>query len=213
MINDIYSARINMQFPSGAGGFTFWYRETVQWDQADFGTQALAEAWNLSVLPSLRAIVADDFSIPSIVVRKHWSNPEPKYIEQPLAGVGLRPGPALPANNAVVISIAQGTFPSKSNGRVYVPGVPEPDTTLGTIDAGYAALVQTLLTVLIAGIDEESPGNGHWELGVLSRLILEEGEGPPDWVNSFGAAQSLSASPIIKTQRRRTTKVIGANNG
>lgn len=209
MIGDIFSVQVNIGCPQSAASFTLWYRETATVDQHDFGTEAIAEAWHDETDVSLRAFMADDYNVVSFTARKHFQLQEPKFRFPNAVQAGSRPGPGLPANNAIVVSLAQGTFPAKSNGRIFLPGLAEADTDVGVIDAAMQIAVQTFMDQIATGLDEPSPGTGHWELGVISQIVLRVPNAPPDWPGSFAPVTALSSSPILQTQRRRTTKIVG----
>lgn len=209
MIGDIFSVTVNIGCPQSAASFICWYRETVTKDSFTFATEGLAEAFEARLDTPLRNIMADDFNVPSFTCRKHFQLQEPKFRLPNEVQAGQRPGPGLPANNALVVSLAQGTFPAKSNGRIFIPGLAEADTDVGIIDAAMQILVELFTDALLPPLNEPSPGNGVWELGVISQKVLRVPDAPPDWPGAFAPVTAISTSPIIQTQRRRQTKIIG----
>lgn len=209
MVDDVFSVTVNVGCPDSHAMFTFWYRENLVLTSSPFGTTAIAQAFANRFDGALRAFMSDDFQITSYFARKHFRDPEPRWRERnPIQG-GLRPGPGLPANKCLVISLNQGTFSAKSNGRVYIPGIPESETLVGVINSAQQLLVQNFLDLLILPLPEPTPGTGEWTLGVVSRNILHIPDLPPDWLGSFAPVISVAASPIIYSQKRRTTRIIG----
>jgi hypothetical protein len=104
----------------------------------------------------------------------------------------------------------QSLFSAKSNGRVFIPGIPEADTEGNQIDAAQRIAVELFIANLLPNLNQESPGSGLWELGVISSTRLYPDNLPPDWAGSFSPVVNISLSPIIYTLRSRISKVVGA---
>ncbi|GAI67285.1 unnamed protein product, partial [marine sediment metagenome] len=137
----------------------------------------------------------------------------PKWRADIATQIGDRSGTPLPANNALLIRLEQGLFPPKSNGRIFIPGISEDDTSVGNITAAFTTTaVIPLLDGLVAQLEEESGGDGRWDLGVISTLVLDAAPPFKDWDAAFSQVFGVSASPIIATQRRRQTRVVGEAN-
>jgi len=210
MIDDIFSAQIHFEDPSGASSVRLFYQQTVANSGGAFDARILAEALEAAIAPDLVATLSNDFWFTGITVRKHYDDPEPKWLVTGNPQQGTRTGPGLPANNCLLFRLNQATFPVKSNGRIFIPGIPEPDSNVGVLEAAYQAgactdLADTLMTTVTALSDV-----GEWEPGVISQKILNAAPPAKDWPGAFAFLTSISVDPIIAIQRRRTTRVVGA---
>jgi len=159
----------------------------------------------------LRAMIADDFLFTAIVVQKVSGDSEAKFRTDITTQVGLRTGPSLPANNAILIGLSQGLFAARHNGRIFIPGVAEGDTLVGNLTTAYqTGPLQAFVDALALQLAEESGGTGRWNLGVINNLILDAAPPIKDWQSAFSQVVGVSGSPIIAGQKRRETKVQGA---
>jgi len=208
---DIYQVQGNFENPSGASSFTLFYEESAVRSGVGTDNSVLARSWDDAISPAIRDVIADDWLFSSVVVRKMVANPVPKFRLDLATQIGTRTGPSLPANNALLIQLQQGLFPSSSNGRIFIPGVAEGDTDVGNLTAAFTtAAVQPLVDALAAELVEDSGGTGRWKLGVISAKVLNAALPFKDWAGAFSEVFGVGGSPIIATQRRRQTRVIGA---
>jgi len=210
-LSDVFSVQQLYESPSGAASLKMYYGETTAHDGADHGTQILAEAFDVHFGSAFLDLLSDDWWLAGLICRKHAVLPQPQHRLDNTLQVGNRVGPSLPANNCIQIRIRQQVASGKHDGRIYVPGIPEGQTTIGTLNAGFvtielAALVQKMGNT----IAELSAGTGVWSLGVINQTILNAaGPGnPKDWVGAFALSTGVTGMVIIATQRRRQTKVL-----
>lgn len=209
--DDIYEVSVHFENPSGNASFRLYYQEAIIRSGIGTDTQILAQSWDTALTPSLRAAISDDWLMSAIVCRKVDPVPEAKFRVDLPAQAGLRTGPGLPANNCLLIGLSQTLFSAKSNGRIFVPGIAEGDTTVGNLTAAYqTGPLLTLVNDLAQQLVEESAGTGRWDLGVVSAKIRDAALPAKDWPGAFSPVGTVTGSPIIATQRRRATKVIGA---
>ncbi|GAI59355.1 unnamed protein product, partial [marine sediment metagenome] len=103
MIGDIFDLTVNIGCPQSAASFSLAYRETVTKDSFTFATEAICEAFDDAHDVALRNFLADDFNVVSFTCRKRFDLQEPKFRRPNAVQAGQRPGPGLPANNAIVI--------------------------------------------------------------------------------------------------------------
>jgi hypothetical protein len=123
----------------------------------------------------------------------------------------LRVGPALPANNAILIGLSQGLYTAKHNGRIFIPGIAEGDTVIGNLTAAFQATpLAAFVNAIAVQLEEESGGTGRWNLGVINGFILHNSPPVLDWQTAFSQVISVNGSPIIAGQKRRQSKVRGA---
>jgi len=210
MIDDIFHATFHFEDPSGASSCSAYYQQTADNTSSNYDTFKLAEALETQLAAPIVGMLSDDFWFTGVTVRKNYDEPQNAYLSSANPQVGLRTGPGLPSNNAIVLTLNQDTFPVKSNGRMFFPGIPEADTEVGTLTvAYYSAGVIPLATALLLPVDA-TLDTGSWQLGVISQKVLNLVPPQKDWPGAFAFCTGIAPSPIIGIQRRRRTRVIGA---
>jgi hypothetical protein len=209
--DDIYEVKSHFQNPSSASSVRLYYQEQVARSGVGTDCSVLAQSWATALATLFRNCLADDWFMTSVVARKVDGDPTPKWRDDLPVQVGVRAGPALPSNNAMLMQLQQGLFPSSSNGRVFIPGVAEGDTLVGNLTGAFMSGPLTALAAgLVAQLAEESAGTGRWDLGVISVKVLDAAPPAKDWQGAFSQVFGVGPSPIVATQRRRQTKVVGA---
>lgn len=203
-VSDVFSLAVEIALPDSPTTINFHYQETNPSDSAVVHTQALAVAWEDQMMTPLLAMLSTSATTGGVRVRKLGSPAAaPGYATSEGQG-NEGAGSILPANNGARLSISQSFFPSRSNGMVWIPGVSE-----GSIEgnnykqAWLDGPAQSFIDALLQDI-VETPNTGLWRLGVLSRKHLIAN--PGDYAGAFADATGASMSPIVGTQRRRTTK-------
>lgn len=208
--DDIYKVDVHLEAPSGSASFGLYYEETVARDGGSSDTFQLADAFDTNISPKILAMLSSDWKFPSIEVNKMVLNPVAKSRIDNTVQVGEEAGPSLPANNAILIGLSQGLFTPKSNGRLFMPGVAEGVTAVGVLTQAFLdGAVLDFTTVLLAELAELSGGTGRYRLGVISAKVRDAALPAKDWEGAFATVTSISRNPIIATQRRRQTRVIG----
>jgi len=120
--------------------------------------------------------------------------------------MGQRPGQAIPANNAAVLRFSQAAGGPRNDGRVYLSGISE-DNTLGNnisdaiVTDGFLAWATQIRSL------NAVTGDLVWAHVIKS----QDTPGPPP-TYVYYAVIGASASPIIYSQSRRSTKHHGAGN-
>jgi hypothetical protein len=156
-------------------------------------------------------MISDDYLFTAIVVIKVSGDKEAKFQTDITTQVGLRLGPSLPSNNAILIGLSQGLYGARHNGRIFIPGPAEPDTLVGNLIGAYqTGPLQAMVDALALTLVEESGGTGRWKLGVINGLILNSSPPIKDWQTAFSGVETVTGSPIIAGQKRRQSKVRGA---
>lgn len=208
--DDIYKIDCQMEAPSGAASFGVYYQETVPRDGAENDNFAISDAFSTDVVPTLLACIGDDWKLAAIESNKLVINPVEKWRVDDAVQVGDIAGPSLPANNAAVFTLHQSTFGARSDGRIFIPGIPESVTLVGVLTAAHlAGVLNTFAQALIDTLVQTSGGTGRWELGVISAKVRDAALPFKDWDGAFAPVTSITRNPIIGTQRRRQTKVRG----
>lgn len=211
-VEDIYEVKAHFQNPSSASSIRLYYEEAAVKSGVGTDNRVLAQSWSTALGPLFRDVIANDWFMSSVVVRRMVIQPLPKWRQDEAVQVGDRVGPALPANNAILMQLQQGLFPASSNGRIFIPGLAEGDTLVGNLTAAFmSGPLAALSAGMVAQLAEESAGTGRWDLGVISVKVLDAAPPAKDWQGAFSAVFGVGASPIVATQRRRQTKVIGAS--
>jgi len=209
--DDIYLVSAHFENPSGASSFRLYYQEEVVRSGIGTDTQVLSTSWEDALSLLLRSMISDDFLFTAIVVHKVSGTMEAKFRTDVGTQIGLRVGPSLPSNNAILIGLSQGLFAARHNGRIFIPGPAEGDTLVGNLTTAFqSGPLQAFVDALAIQLVEESGGTGRWNLGVINNDILDSSPPIKDWQTAFSQVISVSGSPIIAGQKRRQTKVRGA---
>lgn len=209
--DDIYLISGHYENPSGASSFRLFYQEDAVRSGSGTDTQIVAEAFDDKLTPSIRGCLSDDFLYTAIVCQKVSGDHEAKYRVDITTQAGLRVGPSLPSNNAILIGLSQGLFGAKHNGRMFLPGIAEGDTIVGNITAAFQdGPLKDFTDALALQLVEESAGTGRWNIGVINGEVLNSSPPIKDWQTAFSQVVSVVGSPIIAGQKRRQTKVRGA---
>jgi hypothetical protein len=94
------------------------------------------------------------------------------------------------ANSPIVFRLLQSLFSPKSNGQVWMSGVPVDQTVGGTLLGAYSdGVVKDIRDNLIVDMEEQPSGAGLWRIVVLSQLFLET-----DPTNFAGASAPVEAA-------------------
>lgn len=209
--DDIYQVSAHFENPSGSSSFRLYYQEEVVRSGIGTDTQVLSTTFDDKLTPVIRGLLSDDFEYVSVEVQKVSGTKEAKFRTDIVTKAGLRTGPSLPANNCILIGLSQGLFPARHNGRIFIPGPAEGDTLIGNLTSAFqTGPLQAFIDALAPQLEEESAGTGRWNLGVINGEVLNSSPPIKDWQTAFSQVISVSGSPIIAGQKRRTTRVHGA---
>lgn len=208
--DDIYSVVSQYELPSGVGSLKLYFEQVVNTTQVDNSNQLFAEAYDAHFGTAWRDLLSNDCWSTGTQVTKLTGNPEASYRFDNDPQVGLRTGPSLPNNNCIQVSIKQSRAGRKHDGRIYIPGIPEPDSNVGVLKVAYSdSFLGPFVTLLSTQIIETSGGAGRWNLGVIDQFILNIPVPPAkkDWEGAFAQSSGITGHVIIATQRRRQTKI------
>lgn len=215
--DDIYLLRANFESPSRHASYGLYYQQTVINDVVNgHGPRVLGVTWIFQMASLVIAMLSDDWWFASVDVQQVHSETgilgeEPSWNEPSAVQVGLRTGPSLPANDAALCGLLQATFTARHNGRIFVPGIAEGDTTVGNLDNAFlSGVFSAFRQGLIDTLEEEGGGTGRWKVGVINRTVLNAAPPAKDYAGAFATATAATVTPIIASQRVRTTRVRGA---
>lgn len=210
-VNDIYEVKMHFEAPSGYATSRFYVRETVQRSTIGTDTSVVGASVDAHIGPEVLEIMSDDWSFPSIEVNKVSPRDTQRFRHDRASIVGGKAGPSLPANNAIVYGLSQGTFDARHNGRIFFPPPAEVETTVSLLRNTFliaeATNLENQLTTLIPEVDA---GDGRYAIGVINTLVLNSSPPIKDWQNALALVTSVSVRPIVARQSRRQTKVRGA---
>lgn len=229
-IGDIFLAKFNFENPSGKASAGCYFRETTPNATNIDTTSDIAAGLDTKLADELRDCLSSDWELPSIEVSQVYptvtvtpiTGGGPNYQKAPVPKVirtldpqtgnfnGGATEPALPAGNAVQLDLLQSTLSIRRNGRFNFPGIPESQTTGGSLNQAYVTICQTFADLLATVVNSPLDA-GVWEPVVVSASIRDAlGVGnPKDWISSILPIDDIQVNPIIAIQRRRATKVRG----
>lgn len=209
--DDIYEVKMHFEAPSGYATSRFYIQETVARSTAGTDTQVAADSVHTHMGSEVLAVMSDDWKFPSMEVNKVDPLNTPRWREDRSTPIGLRLGPALPANNSMIINLSQSLFSAKHNGRVYLPPPAEGDTTVSVLQSAFLlGVFNDLVNKFTAEILEVSAGAGRYVVGVVNTSIRDLALPAKDWQGAFSQVIGASGNPIIATQKKRQTRVRGA---
>ena len=136
--DDIYLASFHFENPSGASSFRLFYQEEATRSGAGTDTQVLSTTLDDKLTTVIRDLMASDFLFTAIIVQKVSGDKEAKFRTDIVTQAGTRLAPSLPANNCILVGLSQGLFAAKHNGRIFIPGLAEDDTTVGNLTPAFA---------------------------------------------------------------------------
>lgn len=212
-VEDIFHVNCQFESPSGHASFGIYYDETAVKSGGASVTTIVATAFNADIAPKIIAVLSAEWMFTSIVVREIDPRNTEKHRFDTVTQVGAVAGQSLPANNALLFTQHQTLYTAKHDNRFFFPGVPETNTLVGVATAAYmSGPVQDLVTALITPIEEISAGTGRWQMGAINQSVLNSAPPAKDWQAAFSVVVELNATPIIATQRRRQTRVVGRSS-
>ena len=129
-------------------------------------------------------------------------DPMPPVWRQIVDSTGQRSSHCIPLVSAMVVRLIQFTLPSKNNGRLYIPGIAEGDTTLSRVTAqnvidGIRDAINDILVVSgnVGGVDwafDAQILGGSLQTGFTESTV-----------------ERISVQPQLGSQRRRRTREHG----
>lgn len=206
---DIYRVTTHMHGPQTIGSFSIYYQEVIPFTHPAGGNLSLADSYALHMLPSLLDAISNEWEVSGITVEKITGGHDAKFVKPQSPSPGTVLTPALPGNNAILISLTQINFPKTSNGRIYIPGLAEADTDVGLINSAWLNGPGQALVNAVATTINEDQGGGTWIPGVISQKVLNANPPAKDWDAAFSPLAGALVTGVIARQVRRTTKVIG----
>jgi hypothetical protein len=202
-VGDVYRAKVTAEGREGEWSMTFHYQELTS-GSLSISTKALSQGLAEHLTPTLRACLSSEHEVSRYQVDKLGGTvvPNATFSLPPATRIGTQVGAALPASSPVVLKLLQSFFPAKSNGQVWMSGVPA-DAALGSVLIGAysGGVLSVFLMQLAQNVPEPSAGEGLWRLVVLSRKFLEEN--PEDFEGASAVVEATGFDPRLGRMRSR----------
>lgn len=209
--DDIFLVKVHFELPTSSGTYGLYYRETTEATGADLDTELLGEAFDVHMAAVILGMLSNDCGQSMITCEKLTGavkNPRSDFNH--VTQIGAITGPSLPNNSALVLGLNQATFSARSNGRIRIPGIPEPSVNGVTITAAYqTGPVQAFIDKLVQQIPELSAGPGRWTLGVVSAKVRDAALPFKDWDAAFAPVTGMQMNTIVGILRSRRTRAEG----
>lgn len=197
---DLRSVRVQYSGPGGIyeNSFGFAARQAVAGDDlADLASAfrtALIKNTSGGLLYGLASLVS------VTTIRVEDVKPGTVATQDSVAGAvaGSNAGDPLPAQCALVFTLATLVKGRSYRGRFYLPGVTEDEVTAGTLNGASVTSFTTIGTQLGA-VFGPSGSNANWQLVVISRYLNGVKRATPVGT----AVTTIVLDPVIRTQRRR----------
>lgn len=207
--DDIYRLSVHYEGPTSVASVAIYYQENALVTGLAGPTRALNESFQFARLSEMRAVLAEDWQISSTQAEKITGAKQAMDLFSLSTGPGTVTGDSLPANNAIVLQLYQAIHPRVSNGRWFLPGVPESATDAGRLTQAFTSGPLSDLANKIDDELAESGGAGSWVPGVVSAKIRDANLPAKDWESAFSPLVGAAGWPIIGRQVRRSSKVRG----
>jgi len=208
-VNDIYRVQFHYQGVAGASSTGLYYRETALATANGLANRSLVVSLIILHSLALRNVLSDDWELSAIQSSKVFDDPDPTAQDAPTPQDGTRVGAPLPSDNRILLQLFQATFPRTSDGRMYLPGIAEADTSVGKLLPAFITAQLTPLVNILAAPVTESSGTGVWEPGVISAKTRDLVPGFKNWSAAFAPIIGVQGWPVIARQTRTRTKVFG----
>jgi len=208
-VNDIYRLQIHYDGVAGASSTGLYYRESVLATANGLGNRSLVLSFIATHSLALRNVLVDDFNLSSIQSSKVFDDPDPMAHDSPAVQAGVQAGSPLPSDNRILLKLFQTTFPRTSDGRMYLPGIAEPVTTVGKLNQTFIDTELSALVSALANNVNESGGTGVWVPGVISAKVRDASPPTKNWAAAFAPVIAVQGWPVIARQVRTRTKVRG----
>ena len=231
--DDLFHLEFCVRTPEGYASSGLYYMQSNANDGYQFSTHALCDAWVENCVPLLRAMLSDDVDVQGVRARQVHSDAaavyDPAHLRTASSGAGSTAGliaaPALPSILPLILTIVQSANGAKGNGRIFVSGIPEDQTTGNSANGAYLdGVVQAFcdsLGLTDATALKVTGDTAEFKLGVLSakgayapiQSWIDGGQiGPKpgrDYGGAFVDATQVFGNALISKKKLRATKVWG----
>lgn len=207
MFGDTLTVQFKFNVARHPASFSLAYEQTNSGTTASDPTcLGLAEAINAEAA-NMQIFLASDTSYEGFEVRVLRGTPSPPSFYQYAAKFGSRTGQAIPLVRAANVELIQSDAMNRHNGRIYIPGIAEGDTTINRITG---ANVITLITSQMNALTTVSYDDGSIVWGFKLVVAERKSASNPNPVNHD--VSGFYVREILASQRRRRTNEWGTTN-
>ena len=182
-----------------------FYYEVVTDDTSKDNEDALAEQFEIDVIPAWQPVVTDALSLDCVGTQKVFPAPKTAFRELFLQAVGTAVGQAIPI---VAAALLQKFDPSVSGrgkkGHTYVSGVSETETNEGRINPSLQTTLFALAGALTSNLVTVNAGEYKPVWATLTKVAPILVDGAVDWVRSV-VMPRLAHIGTRKTPIRKTS--------
>ncbi|MDH5642970.1 MAG: hypothetical protein OEY63_02125 [Gemmatimonadota bacterium] len=209
-LDDVFSLRIKYDNAGRPAVSYIWFQEVVPFSGTGSPTASLAASFSAVVSPLIIETINAACRLVGIEVRKHGGTAFPPARDDYPVQYGPLIAEVEPIPQAI-LQLYQLKTNRRRNGLIYFPGTPLIRTQDGKIKpADLAADYEPLRLALLATRIAPAPNVGQWELGVMSRKIVDENAGNPNrWKMGFSGVASATWRPTLSFQKRRGMRIDG----
>jgi len=197
--NDIFRVTVHVGVSGRATTFAHYWRQTSTEPSFSNPTHLLV-AWETFVREDLMDCLSTGAQVSQVTAHQMVT---PGVPATSLYGdnTGNIPGPTLPPNKALVLSILQPDIEPKHNNRIYLPGTTEGSTDGNIFTQTFRdGPVTTFRDKLLSTIDDGDPGNGTYVLQAYTN------QGPSPVETDFKSVSGIVIRPQVFSQRPRTSR-------
>lgn len=207
-VGDLFVASITVETAGQSGSFGLGLQLLSADDGGDPSGFAAA-AVGQSLVPLYAALLSSEVDFGSVQV---WPRIAGQWLPGTTAFInvtGDREGDCLPFVNCALVRLFQSAAGAKRNGRQFVPGLAENDTSNGKLDTGtLAAEIAALSNGLVNEISAAGPGGPvNFRPVVIGDFSADPNVPPATWEGND--ITIVNVSEVIYRQRRRRSKFAG----
>jgi len=201
---DIILVQLDQSIDSDNIQNILWY-EVVSDDTSKDNEDALAEQFEIDVIPLWQPCVTADLSLDCIGTQKVFPAPKTAFRELFLSALGTATGQAIPI---VAAALLQKFDPAVSGrgkkGHTYISGVSESESNKGRITNALTALLFTLANKLTDNLITVNGGEYKPVWATFSKIAPILVDGAVDWIRSV-VMPRIAHIGTRKTPIRKTT--------
>ena len=205
-VADVFRVKMSGEGREGEWCMTFHYQELTP-ANGGISTKQLSEGVADHLTEELRACLSNEHQVARWKVDKlsGTKTPNATFSLVEASRVGLQAGAALPAHRPAVVKLFQVLFPPKSDGQVWMSGIPGVQVNGSVMISAYLlGPMAAFLAKLNTNVPEPSAGEGLWRIVVLSRKFLLANPG-----DFAGAAADVASTGVDSRLGRMESRRFG----
>lgn len=161
-----------------------WYKVVAD-DLTDDNEDAIAQAFEASVIPAWQPVVTSELSMDCLGTQKVFPLPKTAFRERFLTAVGTAVGESLPIVATALIQKFNPLISGQGRkGHMSISGVSEADSEAGRIDSSLNILMDALVTALTANLTGGNGGDYNPVWATFTKIAPVVVDGSVDWLRS-----------------------------